>query len=178
VDILETYKIPFRGLKTGNHRFDLEAGSEFFEMTNSPQISGGKVAVRVDLEKQERMLIFQFLFSGRVLVPCDRCSDPVEVPVEGEERLIVKFGDSYEEQSEEVQIIPETATRFDLGPFIYEYIHLLMPVKRVHPDDENGNSTCDPLVLKKLNELSQGPAADPRWEALKALRNGVSDEEK
>ncbi len=30
---------------------------------------------------------------------------------------------------------------------------LALPIKRVHPDDREGNSTCDPVMLKKLEEL-------------------------
>jgi uncharacterized protein len=170
VEILDTYKIPFRGLKTGTHRFDLEAGAKFFEMNKSDQILTGKVRVQVDLEKQERMLVLWFTLEGSVSTLCDRCNEPLEIPVSGKERLILKFGETYEEQSDEVQIIPETATRFDAGPFIFEYIHLLMPLKRVHPDDDRGNSTCDPQALKKLEELSHPPPGDARWEALEKLR--------
>ncbi len=171
VDIMESYKIPFRGLKTGTHHFDLEAGTEFFEINKSAQIITGKVSVEVELEKQERMLVFRFILTGQVTVLCDRCNEPVGIPVQGEKRLIVKFGDSYEEQSDEVQVIPETITRIDVSTFIYEYIHLLMPARRVHPDDEQGHSTCDPLVLKKLDELTQVPSADPRWDVLLKLKN-------
>ncbi len=43
----------------------------------------------------------------------------------------------------------------------------------MHEDDENGNSTCDPQVLAKLEELSQKEEekeSDPRWDALKNLK--------
>jgi len=43
----------------------------------------------------------------------------------------------------------------------------------VHPDDENGKSTCDPEMLSKLNEyiVSGEKGSDPRWNDLKKLMN-------
>ena len=57
--------------------------------------------------------------------------------------------------------------------FIYETICLALPHRIVHPDDENGNSTCNPEVLKKLESMSQTEKPqeiDERWAALKDLK--------
>jgi uncharacterized metal-binding protein YceD (DUF177 family) len=122
------------------------------------------------MAKEERMMDLHLDIGGKVNVACDRCNEPVEVEVSGKERLIVKLGDHYFEESEDVQVIPDTAHKFDLGPFLYEYIHLMLPIRRVHPEDEKGNSLCDPDILKKLNELSASHMPDPRWEALGQLK--------
>ncbi|GAG53875.1 unnamed protein product, partial [marine sediment metagenome] len=54
------------------------------------------------------------------------------------------------------------------------YIHLALPPKRAHPDDENGKSMCDAEILKKLKELKgkeiEKQDNDPRWEALKKIK--------
>jgi len=105
-----------------------------------------------------------------VMVSCDRCNELMELEVNGNERLIVKYGDRYYEESEDVQIIPETSHQFDLSPFIYEYIHLLVPIRRVHPEDAEGKSQCAPEILKKLKDLSEHHAKDPRWDALNQLK--------
>jgi uncharacterized protein len=158
-------------MKAGMHHIDLEAGPEFFEAFEGSQIKNGLVRVFLDLEKQERMLVLAFRFQGQVETPCDRCNEPLECPVEGNARLIVKFGAAYEEQSDEIQIIPETSTRLDVSPFVYEYIQLLLPARRVHPDNERGESTCSRAVLKKLEELSSTDREDPRWDVLKKLKD-------
>jgi uncharacterized metal-binding protein YceD (DUF177 family) len=90
--------------------------------------------------------------------------------LDGRETLIVKFGKDYHEENEEVQIIPEGETHLDVSPFIYEYIHLLMPFRKVHPEDEEGNSLCDPEVIKRINERETLSEPDPRWEVLKKLK--------
>jgi uncharacterized metal-binding protein YceD (DUF177 family) len=57
-----------------------------------------------------------------------------------------------------------------MSPFLYEYIHLLLPIRRVHPEDDQGNSRCDPEIIRKLKELSESHMPDPRWEALNQLK--------
>ena len=53
---------------------------------------------------------------------------------------------------------------------MYEYVVVAMPMQKLHEDGE-----CDPEVLKYLNtEAEQTEASeeiDPRWEALKQLKN-------
>ena len=78
------------------------------------------------------------------------------------------MGRRYFEESEQVQIIPESAHKIELAPFIYEFVYLLIPARRVHPEDENGNTMCNPEIIKKLNELSK-PEPDSRWDSLKGL---------
>jgi len=171
VNYPEQYKIAFSGLKPGLHIFDFLIGSEFFEKVGEPEICDGNIAVAVTMLKEERMMDLHFTLEGTLVVPCDRCNEPVELELNGDERLIVKLGDRYFEESEDVQIIPETDCQFDLAPFLYEYIHLMLPVRRVHFEDDDGNSQCDPEIIKKLTELNPEKGPDPRWEALKKLKD-------
>ena len=142
----------------------------FFDQVEDTEIRDGKVSVTVTMAKEERMMDLHFVITGTVKVSCDRCNELMDVAVNGNERLIVKYGDRYYEESEDVQIIPETAHQFDLSPFIYEYIHLLVPIRRVHLENAAGKSQCDPVILQKLKELSEHHAKDPRWETLNQLK--------
>ena len=164
------YNIVFSGLNPGTHIFDFKIGEKFFEGIEDTDIIGGDVSVNVTMIRDERMMDMHFVFDGFVIVPCDRCLEPIEMEVGGSERLIVKLGDRYFEESEDVQIIPETDHQIDLRPFMYEYIYLSLPARRVHEEDENGESLCDPEVIKKLEELTHHTAPDPRWEVLKNLK--------
>jgi len=96
---------------------------------------------------------------------CDRCLGKLRQPVGGEFRLIVKFGKTYAEESDEVVILPVAQTSLDVKQYIYEYINLLLPVKRVHenPDD------CDSEMIHQLENYSKH-ATDPRWDALKNIK--------
>jgi len=171
VDWREQFIIPFGGLKLGKHQFDLKVEDSFFDHFEYGEIKSGSVNIHLDLEKQERMLVLDFTINGTVFFPCDRCGDPLGIDITGKERLIVKLGNEYLEESEEVQIIPETDKSFDVSTFLYEVMHLLLPAKRVHTDNLKGESQCNPEVLKKLKELSEQHSPDPRWEILGKLKN-------
>jgi len=171
----DEYKIAFTGLIQGEHQFRFEVGDAFFAEEEDAEILGAKVDVEVTLLREERMMDLHFGIRGRVKVDCDRCNEPMEVELEGTERLIIKLGERYYEESEDVQIIPESAHQVDLAPFLYEYIHLLLPARRVHPDDGQEGNRCNPDVLKKLEELHVHPAGDPRWDALKQLKEKDKD---
>jgi len=171
VNYLEQYTIPFGGLKPGVHSFDFTIDDRFFEQFEYSEIKSGTLAVHVDMDREERLLILDFFIKGKVSLPCDRCLEPVSREIEGREKLLVKLGDHYEEESELVEIIPETDKILNISSYIYEYLHLLIPAKRIHPDDENGISQCNPEVLKKLKELDEQHVPDPRWEALNKLKN-------
>lgn len=158
-------------MKLGRHTFDFQIDQKFFEHLEYAEIKDGRVGVTVAMNREERMMDLHFAIEGTVKLPCDRCNEFMDISIAGEERLIVKLGDRYYEESDDVQIIPETDQKIDLGPFIYEYIYLLVPFRKVHPDDKNGNSMCDPEIIKKLKELSESHNADPRWEALNQLKN-------
>ena len=171
VNHADQYQIAFSGLNPGTHKFDFQIGDSFFEQVKDAEITGGMVSVIVTMAREERMMDLHFEINGSVKVPCDRCTELMDVEVNGKERLIVKLGDHFYEESEDIQVIPDSAHQFDVSPFIYEYIHLLLPIRRVHPEDEDGKSQCDPDILKKLNELSEHHVQDPRWEALGKLKN-------
>lgn len=112
---------------------------------------------------------FKFHFEGYIEVKCDRCLDKFNLDVEGDFRLIVNYGSDFEEVSDEIITIPNNDANVDLSQFIYEYINLMLPIKKVHPDDEFGNSTCNQEMIDRLHNYSER-IEDPRWDALKNIK--------
>jgi len=163
------YEIPFKGLGLGTHQFDFEIGDSFFKNLSYSEITRGKVWAEVELIKESTMLILDFVLKGEVELTCDRCLEQYTQPLEGSFKLIVKFGEEPEEVSDEIIIIPFEQAAFDLTQYFYEYIVLLLPLKHVHPDDEEGNSTCDVEMLKQIDEHGNRES-DPRWAALKNIK--------
>ena len=164
--VLKDFIIPFLGLKEGFHDFTFNIDGKFFESFEYSEINEGKVRVLMNLEKQGQMMIFNFTIKGYVIVPCDRCLADMEYAVEGNERLVVKFGAEWKEETEEILIIPETDSHIDLSKFIYEYIMLMLPYKKVHPE---GEGLCDAEMIHTLEQFAE-EKQDPRWDALKDLK--------
>lgn len=171
MDFYSEMIIPFSGLKPGQYHFDFDVDGSFFENFDYSEIIQASVKVACLLERQPRMLIFNFSIEGTVTLPCDRCLEECIVPVSGRERFIVKFGPERHEESEEVLVIPEQEHEVDLRQVIFEYIHLALPLKRIHGEDEAGGSLCNPEMIRFITDSGEPPKTDPRWDALKGLKD-------
>lgn len=140
--------IPFVGLKVGYHDFDFEITDSFFDEIEYSIIHSGSVHVHVSLEKKETMLIAIFTINGKVKTNCDRCNDPIEVPVEGNYQLIFKFG-LEPEFDENLVVLHPDAYEIDMKEHIYEFITVSLPIRLVHPKGE-----CNEEMIALLNEYS------------------------
>jgi uncharacterized protein len=164
--------IPFSGLKEGSHEFEFQVGNKFFEDYESSEVKKGDLFVYLKLIKSSELLILEFHIKGTAIVICDRCLDDLEIPVDCRNKLYVKFGLFPEEQSDEVVVISQEDDEIDVSQFVYEYINLSLPYRKVHPEDSNGVSTCNKEMVEKLKEYSSKSSnkeieSDPRWDSLK-----------
>ena len=167
------FSIPFSGLKQGKHEFDYVVENEFFESFGYTDFNGANVNVQVLLNKTSTMLELDLIASGTVNVDCDITSEPYDQEVPAALRLVVQFGDDYNDEDDEILVIPHGEHQVDAAQYVYEMLVLAVPQKRVHPGVEDG--TLDSEVLKKLEALQPKEKrdnkedTDPRWDALKKL---------
>jgi uncharacterized protein len=168
-----SYTIGISGLKEGRHTIDFEIDNKFFDSYEESEIKEGSLIAYVELEKRSSHIDLFIRISGKVKVSCDRCLEMFFYPVESESRLLVKLGKKIEDSDPDIVSLTVDQNELDLQQHLYEYIHLALPIRRVHPDDQDGNSTCNPSMLKKLKELivEEGNKNDPRWDELKKLMN-------
>jgi uncharacterized protein len=167
------FTIPVSGLKEGRHNYYFEINNEFFEQFEESEVKEGKLQVKVDADKRTTHIDLSIGIDGVISISCDRCLGIFSLPVSSRNRLLVKFGRIHDESDPDILTIPADEHDLDLGQHFYEYIFLSIPIQKVHPDDNNGNSTCDPEMLEKLKEhfLSEENNNDPRWEELKRFMN-------
>jgi len=172
----DDYKIRIAGVEIGTYSYSMICDKAFFELSEISELEDGLLNLQIEMDKSEKMLDLKFHFAGKVVAPCDRCLDPVTIPMDFDEQLIVNLVPEVEEDfenDENIWMVDENIYELDLFHFIYETIRLALPHRIVHPDDENGNSTCNPEVLKKLESLKQTEKPqeiDERWAALKDLK--------
>lgn len=165
--------IPFIGLKIGKHPFEFRITETFFEDFEYDEFDRCDIKVHVVLEKKSTMLELAFRHEGTVEVPCDLTGELFDLPVKGKLHLVVQFGDEFNNDNEELLILPHGEHQVDISQYIYEMIVLSVPFKRVHPGVKDG--TLKSPVLDKLHELSVGEVekkeeeTDPRWDSLKKL---------
>ena len=113
----------------------------------------------------------------------------MDISVETQEHLTVKFGDAFSEESDTIVVIPELEGAINLAWFIYEFIVLCVPIRNVHPAGQCSKSMVSKLRKHLIVEKGEGEDAellddfgemedeaeevevktDPRWDALKSL---------
>ena len=169
---IENYIIPFVGLSIGEHVFKFEIKDSFFENIEYSEIKKGNLIVDLLFKKQSSMLILEFHILGTVKVMCDRCTDIFDLPIESNERLIIKIGGDDIGDNDDVISIPTSEYEINLAQYIYEFIALALPSRRVHPVNSKGENGCDMEVIKKLEKIAvhNQEITDPRWEILKNLK--------
>jgi len=167
------YTIPLSGLKEGHHTIDFEIDKEFFEQFEESEVKEGCLIANIEMDKRSSHLDMLIRVAGSVRISCDRCLEMFSQPVSSENRLLIKFGKSIEDIDPDILSVPIDEHELDLQQQIYEFIMLALPIKRVHPADMEGESTCNPVMLKKLEELIvyEEKENDPRWDELKKLMN-------
>lgn len=173
---LKEFTIPFVGLKQGKHQFEYNIDNKFFEHFEYDDFNSANVQVDLELEKKPTMLELAFRASGTVNVYCDLTNEPYDQPIDSELFLVVKFGQEYNDENEDLLILPHGEYEVNIQQYIYELIVLAVPSKRVHPGVLDG--TLKSEILEKLDELSPREKEikaeediDPRWEKLKNLLN-------
>lgn len=135
----------------------------------------GQVKLDFILEKSNNMLTLHFSFKGQVELECDRCLEKYMQVFDLQKQLLIKFGDGYQEQSDEIVIIPSTESHIDISQYVYEFLHLGLPVKRVHPDGSDGQPGCDKEAMIRLSAYMVKKQADKNgsdspFDALKHLK--------
>ncbi len=148
---LKEYIIPFIALKQGSYEFDFVIGDTFFEGLDYSIIHSGDVKVDLILDKKETMMIGHYTINGTVSTNCDRCTDPVDVEVEGEYQLIYKFGTEPSDDETLVVIHPDSY-ELDVSSDIYELITVSLPSRSIHEDGE-----CNEEMMDKLSEYLLNP---------------------
>lgn len=143
------FNIPLRGLSEGKHEFEYDLDNRFFALIDdgTADVKKGNLKVLLSLKKTAVTFELNFDIKGAVQVPCDRCLDDISMDVETKNKLIVKFGKEYSEESDEIVIIPEEDGEINIAWFLYEFIVLSLPAKRVHPP-----GTCNKAMSSKLNK--------------------------
>ncbi|SHF08911.1 YceD family protein [Dysgonomonas macrotermitis] len=187
------YNVPLRNLSEGIHQLDYTLGDQYFKLIgdSDSDVKKGHVKVEATVKRVSSTFEFNFSLEGTVTVPCDRCLDDIIIEVNSNNRLIVKFGKEYSEESDEVVIIPEEEGEINIAWFLYEFVTLSIPMKRVHApgkcnktmstklnkhkavsssDDDSDDDDFDDSTEESIDE----DVTDPRWDALKGL---VGDEE-
>ena len=174
---IEDLKIDIKSLVEGESTVAVSLGDDYFVSLESEEIMRGDVHVDVSIRKTIHFSDISFHATGIVQIPCDRCLDPMDHPVDVSHRLTVKLGNERSEDDDLI-VVTDDDPVVDLAWVVYETIVLNLPVKHVHAPGK-----CNPAMIKALQEHSAArssdgedkAAIDPRWSELEKLKTIIKD---
>ena len=164
------FNIEFSGLKLGHHNFDFDISETFFNDYNYCDFSHADINIDVALIKKTTIMEFNIVVRGNVRIKCDLTNEPYDQPIDNNIDLVVKFGNEFNNEDDEILIIPHGEHKINLAQYIYELIILSVPAKRIHPGVIDGSLKSEILnILEDLKPKENKKTVDPRWEKLKEI---------
>lgn len=187
------YNIPLKSLVAGAHQYEFQLDDQFFKNIDEGDIKHGSVKVNLSVKRSDDIFELDFDLEGEIKVSCDRCLDHMTLPVSVHEKLYVKFGREYSEESDNIVIIPESDGDINVAWFLYEFIALTIPLKHTHApgmcnkavisklrkhtarstdDDDDSSSESDDELFGGDDESvvdNEPEQTDPRWDGLKQI---------
>jgi len=159
------FVIPFVGLKTGVHEFEHRLTPKFFEVFGNSEIEQCEFDVRIVLDKQPLYIGIQLSVKGAFETLCDHCGDLMQLPIETQAKLVVKFGSATSTDNDEVWVLGPQEHELHLAHFVYESVTLAIPLRHVHVTE----SDCNAEALSKINRYRVEEESSATWAALKNL---------
>ena len=166
-----------QGLPVGNQVFEYLLGDEFWVATEANDIRHGVVNATVQVNNRGNGVVdLDFKLRGTIYIDCDRCLDEMALPVEADYSVTIEEGDTPAANDDEVIRVPATQRSIDLSGLMRDTVLLCIPIKHTHADGECNTTMMDLLSAHTTPEVdddtSRGePEVDPRWAALKALKD-------
>jgi len=175
------YSVNIIGLSNKVHNFEYDIADEFFRHYGTNIVSQGRFHVDVALNKHETFIEADFKIKGTATLTCDRSLEPFEYPIWTTRKMLFKYGETDEEVTDEIVVINRETATLELGQYIYEFIALAVPMKKLHPrfrvEDVNDDDNADGKIVYS-SESGEDPNKnndgddniDPRWNILKKLK--------
>ncbi|XOV93654.1 MAG: DUF177 domain-containing protein [Bacteroidota bacterium] len=163
------YQIDIFNLSNQLHELEFEIDDALLSMMENSVLTRGSGNCKIGLQKSETMMSIHFSIDAVVELTCDRSLDEYDYPLTIEEDLIIKFGEEDDDSNDEYTIIRKDTPSIFVDSLIYEFISLAVPMKKLHPRYE-GQDTPDMIYSSKIEEEKTEDNVDPRWEALKKLK--------
>ena len=171
---LSKYGVDIIGLKNQKYQYQYQVDQSFFRNFEDNEIEKGSLNCIIVLNKTDNYIDAGFQIDGLVELICDRSLDKFDFELKLNNRILFKYGDEDREIDDEVEMINRTRQTINMAQYIYEFVITGIPMKKLHPRYLN-DDIKEEIVYSSKNEPEElekrDQEIDPRWEALKKLRN-------
>jgi uncharacterized protein len=178
---LKNFDLDISSLALGKHSFEFTINDEFFSHFEQDIVSKGKILSKIMLEKTDLLMRVKFSNQGVVELTCDRTIKPFDYQLKSENTLTFNFSDRNEEIDDALVLLKRDTINLNMANYIYEYIILAIPLKKIHPDyvrDDEEENQDNILIYSSVTDEEEPEdkdidILDPRWEALKKLKDSL-----
>ncbi len=125
------YVIDLRNQQTDQATYEWKLDDQFFSAVEATAVHKGTVNAMLTVRRTAGAFELRFRLKGVLTLPCDRCLEDLEQPIETEETIKAKLGDEYDDDGELVTV-PYTEGALDVSWLMYEFIALQIPMRHVH----------------------------------------------
>jgi len=164
------YNIDIFKLSNSSHQYDFEFDDSFFDLFEESLVEKGNGKVSLVLLKSDSFIQLKFEITGEIELVCDRSLEPFWNKLELKNKLLLKFGDDWEELSDEILMMPRGEQTINVAQYIYEFIGVSIPMKKLHPKFNNEDEEDDFLYSSEDSNEDDNSTIDPRWKKLKDLK--------
>lgn len=181
------YKLPLKSLSEGVHEFDYVLDKPFFTNMENADVRDADLAVHLTVTHRHDLYHLNFEIAGTVTLLCDRCLDDLVLPIDTTYNINVEYGDDYDDESDDLLIIPRSDNDLNVAYMLYDTVVLQIPMKHVHPmgmcnramsallkKHRAGTDAIEDELLDSVEDADDAPS-DPRWNALRGLGSDDSD---
>ncbi|REE01018.1 YceD family protein [Marinoscillum furvescens] len=170
---LKEFHIDIFNLGLKQHEFEFKIDERLFQLHEHSLIEKGSGTCKLLLDKTATMMTLDFHIDVKIELTCDRSLDTFDYPIQLDEQLIIKFGEENYSLSEEVLVIKGDTPTIDVSEYIYEFINVAVPMKKLHPRYEGQEDEQPDMIYTSQGDEPEEneETVDPRWEALKKLKD-------
>ncbi len=184
------FKLPLKSLDRGSHEFDYHIDKQFFTDMENGDVRDADLSVKLTVVYNGDVYDLNFAITGNVVLLCDRCLDDLDYPVDAGYHIMVKYGDSYNDESDTLLEIPDSDNYLNVAYMIYDTVVLAIPIKHVHPlgkcnramsailkkhraRPDDVDADLENELIDEIDRIDSEDASDcepdPRWDALKGF---------
>ena len=172
-------KLKLKTLPFGTHTVECHLDESFFNIEEQTEVRHADVNVTMNVtRKSENTFRLEIACDGTVTIPCDRCLDNLDLPVETDYCLNVEqLGTELDDSNDGLLIVPSDWRELDAAPIVRDTVLLALPMTRCHENEDDCNTDMLELLdshraeaVPDDDDMSETTGTDPRWEALKKLK--------
>ena len=179
-----------KSMPKGVNTFDYHVGKQFFVNMENTEVRDADLEVAHTVNYNGVFYDLDFKVNGSVTLLCDRCLDDLVVPIEASYHIAVKYGESYDDSSDEMLVIPESDNSLNVAYMLFDTVMLAIPIKHVHPlgkcnramsallkkhrsrQEDDEDAELEEELIGEMEQMDNSePATDPRWDELKKLND-------